>query len=207
MKNIICILALLVSSPLWSQETDMSDFRDDEPELLASWLEGTFTTTGNELRPGTESHQSMRFVRFWDDLPDLLWFYFEHTPIDSPDQPLRQWAISIEDQGEYKMLEFYEFADPEKVLGKSIEALNQIVDIDELYLVDGCEIFLSYDGFAVFGGGTVEQYCELYLNNENHVVFRLEVSENGLNWWETGKDEDEKYMWGTQDKPQAFTKN
>lgn len=207
MKYILFTLALLLSAPMWSQDLDMSDLRDDEPELLAGWLEGSFTTQGHELRPGTESHQTMRFVRFWEDLPNIMWFYFEHTPTDAPNEPIHQWVISIEHQGEHQMFEFYDLADPEIALGKNKAELNEIIDIDELYLVDGCEMFLSYDGFAVFGGGTVEQYCELYQNDESYTKMRLEVSERGLNWWETGMDEDDNYVWGTRDKPQSFTKN
>jgi len=206
MKHFIWIFFFLFTTPIFAQTIDMDDLRDDEPEMLAKWLEGSFTTNGQELQPHLKQHQNMRFVRLWHDLPDL-WFYMEQSHADSPDKPFRQWVFMIEQQGEYQMFEMHTLPDPEAVVGKSAKELESLIDIGELYVVSGCELFLAFDGYAVFSGTSVEQYCELYLEDENHVSLQLHVTNNKLDWWETGKDEDDNYLWGNRDKPQIFTKN
>lgn len=200
MKKLFSILFItLIFGTITAQ--DASELR-----LLGKWLEGSYTTEGQTLQSPRTAHQQMRFVRIWKDLPDP-WFYMEQSDLSTPEKPFRQWVFWVEQQGEHIMLETHILSDTATVAGNlSAAELEKELDFEALELEDGCEIFLTYDGFAVFSGATVQNYCELEIKGSSHVTIRVNVSESQIDWWEYGMKTNEEFLWGSAQDPQMFIK-
>lgn len=179
---------------------------DDEVKLFAKWLEGKYTTEGETVQPPRTEHETMRFVRIWKDLPDL-WIYMEQAHADEPEKPFRQWLFWVEKQGENLMLETNILADTVDLPGNlSAAELEQQLDIDMTEIEKGCEIFMAYDGFAVFSGATVQAYCELEIRGSDYVTIRMNLSETGIDWWEYGMKRGGEFVWGSAHDHQTYRK-
>lgn len=177
-----------------------------EVRLLGKWFEGNYITEGQELIPPRKTHETMRIRRIWKDLPDP-WFYMEQSYHDKPEEPFRQWVFWVEQQGEHIMLETHILSDTATVPGNlSAAEIEKELDFDALELESGCEIFLTYDGFAVFSGATVQNYCELEKMGSTHVTIRMNISESQIDWWELGMKTNEEFLWGSAQDPQMFIK-
>lgn len=199
MRYFILPLILLITLTAQAQ-------RDSEVRLLAKWISGTYTTEGETIVPPRTAHQSMRIVRIWEELDDL-WLYLEQSDLTTPDQPHRQWVFWVDKQGEHLMLEMNLLDDTLKVPGNlPVSELEKYLDIDAMTVADGCEIFLTYDGFAVFSGATVQNYCELSLRDESYITIRMNISENQIDWWEYGMQPGGAFVWGSAENQQAFIK-
>lgn len=202
MKSLLFILSLIFAAPGIAQT--MEGLHDEDPKILAKLLEGTFSTTDTELQPQTEGHQTMRIIRFWKDVPDQ-WYYLERHEAGNPENINRQWVLRAEQQGRHMMIEINKVLNEAEVAGAKDEAaLDEKIDIDELELVSGCELFLTYDGFAVFTGATVEDYCELNLRDEHHVLLEWNITEKKIDWKETGQTAVNEYVWGAQQDAQVY---
>lgn len=198
-------MVLLAPLSLYSQE-DFEEFDEHAEDLgfLAEWLNDTFTTEGETLIAQNEVHQEIRFVPVWEELEDL-WFYMERTPVSAPETPNRQWVFRIEQQGEYLMLEMYHLPKGSEIAGgQSTDDLEAVLDINKLVMESGCEIFLTYDGFAVFGGSTVEEFCELNEHGGHHTQIRMNLTPKKLDWFEADCAPDGTPVWGSLNTAQVY---
>lgn len=202
MKFFLFIIVLMTAGTAVAQS--MEGLHDKDPEILASWLEGTFSTTDTELQAQTEGNQTIRIIRFWKDVPDQ-WYYLERHEAGKPQNINRQWVLRAEQQGRHMMIEINKVLNTDDVAGaKDMAELDEKIDIDELELVSGCELFLTYDGFAVFSGATVEDSCELNLRDEHHVVIEWNITEKKFDWKETGQTAVNEYVWGAKRDAQVY---
>lgn len=177
-----------------------------ELRLLSRWLEGEFTTEGNALIEPRTEHQKMRFVRIWKHLPDP-WFYMEQSNQSNQEEPIRQWIYRLDQQGEHIMLEPHVLPEDFTMAGNlSARDLEKELDFDLMDVEDGCEIFVTYDGFAVFSGATVQNYCELQIDGATHIRIRLNISDSQIDWWEYGMQTNETFLWGSAKDAQEFIK-
>jgi len=199
MKTIFtCLFALFVGA--------MNAQNEGEVRLLADWVVGEYATKGQTLIAPRTSHQTMRFVEIWKDLPDL-WLFMEQSDAISPDEPFRQWVFWVDQQGDNLMLEMYLLDDTLDIPGGlETTELEKYLDIDAMEVEGGCEIFLSYDGFAVFSGATVQNYCELKIRDANYITVRMNITENKIDWWEYGMKPGGEFLWGSAHDPQVFQK-
>lgn len=207
MKKLILPLLLLTTTPCFIQAQDEDVFEHEDDLLyLSEWLVDTYTTEGEELLPQYEEHQIKRFVRIWEDYADH-WFYMERSNVSTPDKPNRQWVFSVEQMGEHMMFELYLLPKGLEVKGGLSQAeLEAILDIDRLRLENGCEMFLNYDGFAVFNGETVEQFCELNEHGGHHTKMRMMLTAKKLDWYEAACDPDDKVLWGSIEEAQIYSR-
>lgn len=177
-----------------------------ELRLLNNWLQGEYTTEGEALIEPRTEHQKMRFVQIWKHLPDP-WFYMEQSHLSNQEEPFRQWVFWVDQQGEHIMLEPYVLPDTTSLPGNlAANEIEKRLDFDVMEVESGCEIFLTYDGFAVFSGATVQNYCELPINGANHVRIRVNISETQIDWWEYGMKTNEEFLWGSAKDAQVFKK-
>lgn len=177
-----------------------------EMRLFSKWISGEFTTENETVQPPRTAHERMRFVRIWKEAPDL-WLFMEQSQIDKPEEPFRQWVFWVEEQGEIMMMELNlltgEVDIPGNLSGAEIE---KHLKIDDLEVERGCELFIDYDGFAVFSGATVQNYCELDIKGASYITIRMNLNDEKIDWWEYGMKPGGEFVWGSATNQQVFNK-
>lgn len=177
-----------------------------EMRLFSKWISGEFTTEGQTLQPPRTAHERMRFVRIWKTSPGL-WLFMEQSQIDKPEEPFRQWVFWVEEQGEIMMMELNLLTDEVSIPGNLSEAeIEKHLKIDDVQVERGCELFIEYDGFAVFSGATVQNYCELEIKEASYITIRMNLSDEKIDWWEYGMRPGGAFVWGSATNQQVFKK-
>lgn len=144
--------------------------------LMGQWIQGDF----NVVSHSSADAKVLCIQQIWEDKTNGLWFYVELQNADNS-QLIEQYILLASDitYGEFS-LDKYIPKKTEKVAGgcENPELLVGLTPFDLSY-IDGCSIFLTYDGFQ-YAGSSNEGTCIANKETGEYKVKEFNLTSNEL---------------------------
>lgn len=202
MKTQITILALValvaVSSAMGQPApgTAKKD-KDIDLEVLAVWLEGSFSSKEQAATDSTYLDIRLRMKRIWHTRTDGYWFVVEQAVATSQDAPYRQRVYQVR-RVEERMIESRTFTwkDPARVIGAWKDTtLVDGLDPSHLALRRGCEVYMQLDAIHFFGS-THGTACTSELRGASYATSEVKIYRDKIVSWDRGYSSDNAQVWG-----------
>lgn len=148
----------------------------EDLELMGQWMLGNYNV---DTHANEEANQ-LCVQRIWEDKTNGVWLYCELQNEDNT-QVIQQYIYLASDitYGEYS-LDKYVPKKPEGLLGgcKNPELFVGLTPFDLSYM-DGCTIFLTYDGFQ-YAGSSNQRTCKENKESVDYKVKEFYLTTNEL---------------------------
>lgn len=198
MIHVVAALLLAVTGVSLSAQTSSSTSKKDiDVEVLATWLEGSFSSQDQAKADTTYLDIRLRMKRIWHARTDGYWFVVEQAVATSQDAPYRQRVYNVR-RVEENMIESRTFTwkDPSRVKG----AWKDTTLVDELSPSDlvvrrGCEVYLQLDAVHYFGS-THGTACSSDLRGASYATSEVKIYRDKIISWDRGFSADNQQVWG-----------
>lgn len=192
--NLFTFILLIGTGPAFTQGVSSRVLE------LAALMEGNFSTTRQSTIDTTYFNIHLHMKRIWPEREDAVWMYVEQVAASTPEKPYRQRVYRLTEVG-YNLFEsvIFEIKDPLRFVGewKSSEA-GKAIDQESLIHRDGCSVFLKKIGDNTYSGSTDSDKCLSDWRGAKYVSSIVNVLKDGLITWDSGFDENGKYLWGAE---------
>ena len=197
--TILAIVAFFAMSSAVAQPATGSTKKDKDVDLdvLATWLEGPFSSTAQATSDSTYLDIRLRMKRIWHTRTDGYWFVVEQAIATSQDAPYRQRVYQVR-RVEERMIESRTFAwkDPARVIGAwkdttLVDGLNP----SNLALHRGCEVYMQLDAIHFFGS-THGTACASELSGVSYVSSEIRIYRDRIISWDRGFSSDNAQVSG-----------
>jgi hypothetical protein len=123
--------------------------------------------------------------------------YVEQTAADTPGEPYRQrlYLIEATDTENRAVSRVFELGGPRSFIGACEDAEGFEIDMDRVLVLEGCDVFLDWDG-SRFVGGTVEDNCGTDFGGATYATSEIELDEALLVSWDRGYNDAGRQVWG-----------
>jgi hypothetical protein len=172
-------------------------------EQLADWLEGSFSSRAQAEADPSYFDIRLRMERIWTDRTDGPWLYVEQARADLLDRPYRQRVYRLSRREDGRLLSaIYTLPEPVSRFAGALDrddgaAIFASLSPDQLTLLDGCTVVLTWDATARrFIGGTEGQGCASTREGARYTTSQIELAEGVLVSWDRGFDETGRQVWG-----------
>ncbi len=198
MIHAVAALLLAVASVSVRAQTTLSTPKKDiDVEVLATWLEGSFSSQDQAKADTTYLDIRLRMKRIWHARTDGYWFVVEQAVATSQDAPYRQRVYNVR-RVEENMIESRTFTwkDPSRVKGawKDTTLVDGLTPSD-LILRRGCEVYLQLDARHYFGS-THGTACSSDLRGASYATSEVKIYRDKIISWDRGFSADNQQVWG-----------
>jgi hypothetical protein len=195
----LLLLAFLLCSPLIAVSAD------DDLELLASHMQGAFSSKKQSEVDTTYFHVVLHMKRIWHDREDGIWLYVEQAMATSPEKPYRQRVYRLRRyEGRFFESAVFTLNAPANVIGgwKDTTLFDALTPSD-LTARKGCEVYLrkTAEGFT---GGTEGMACASDLRGAAYATSEVTITPQFVLSWDRGFDNTGKQVWGATEGPYVF---
>ena len=195
----LLLLLLLFLTPLIAHSAD------EDLDLLAKYMQGTFSSKKQSEVDTTYFHVVLHMQRIWPDRTDGIWLYVEQAMATSPEKPYRQRVYRLRRYEE----RFFESAvftlnAPEPVIGAWKDStVFAALSPSDLPAKRGCEVFLrkTAEGFT---GSTEGMACASDLRGASYASSEVTITPRFVLSWDRGFDNTGKQVWGATEGPYVF---
>lgn len=190
----VVVLATVVAG---AQPKAQSPKKDLDLEVLATWLEGSFSSQAQAAADTTYLDIRLRMKRIWHDRTDGYWFVVEQAVATSQDAPYRQRVYNVR-RVEENMIESRTFTwkDPARVKG-AWKDTTLVADLSptDLVLRRGCEVYMQLDAKHFFGS-THGTACSSDLRGASYATSEVKIYRDKIISWDRGYAADNTQVWG-----------
>jgi hypothetical protein len=172
--------------------------RDEDLELLASWMTGSFSSAEQAAADSSYFDIRLHTARIWAEREDGVWLYVEQSLATQEHRPYRQRVYRLERVAADTLSSTgYMLPGETRFVGawRSPLALSAL-DPDSLEGRDGCTTFLTRVKPLAFRGGTRGDGCESMLRGAAYETAEATVTPDGLLTWDRGFDRAGAQVWG-----------
>ncbi len=198
MINIVAALLLLLAGASASSQTASSTTKKDvDLEVLAAWLEGSFSSQAQAAGDSTYFDIRLRMKRIWYDRTDGYWLVVEQAMATSQDAPYRQRVYNVR-RVEENMIESRTFTwmDPARVIGAWKDTtLVDGMSPSDLVPRRGCEVYMQLDARHFFGS-THGTACSSELRGASYATSEVKIYRDRIISWDRGFSSDNVQVWG-----------
>lgn len=193
MKNLFAILLITITLQSYAQ-TD-----DETLNELVEWMTGSFSSEEQASKNEDYYHIQLHMQPIWPDASsNEVYMYVEQASVETPNEPYRQRVYHLYkvDEDMYAS-DVYALPTPEKYIG-AYKLENPLSELQPRDLIkrNGCTVFLEYDGFASFSGGTEGKNCESSLRGASYATSEVSVMDGKIISWDQGFDAYDLQVWG-----------
>lgn len=198
MIHVVAVLLLAVASAsVHAQTASSTPKKDIDVEVLATWLEGSFSSQLQAKADTTYLDIRLRMKRIWHARTDGYWFVVEQAVATSQEAPYRQRVYNVR-RVEENMIESRTFTwkDPSRVKGawKDTTLVDGLTPSD-LVLRRGCEVYLQLDAMHYFGS-THGTACSSDLRGASYATSEVKIYRDRIISWDRGFSADNQQVWG-----------
>lgn len=212
MKRFLIIAVLIIITGRLSAQVEINDNSEkrgvDDLILLASYMQGTFTSEEQSKKDTTYFNIVLRMKKIWKDRTDGIWFYVEQAVATSESKPYRQrvYRLLRTNEGAIESA-VYTIADAMKYAGEwKNESPLETLEPADLTQRKNCSVFLTRNDDNTFSGSTRGKDCESDLRNAKYATSEVIISSEGMTSWDRGYDEKDKQVWGAVKGGYVFKK-
>ncbi|MEX1363621.1 MAG: chromophore lyase CpcT/CpeT [Nannocystaceae bacterium] len=175
-------------------------------EELWGLMQGSFSSRAQAQADPEYFDIRLHMMPIWTDREDARWLYVEQAVAVAPAEPYRQrvYQVAAGEDGTivsavYTIDEPLRFAlawqDPTK-----LDALT----VDDVARKDGCEVVLRKQSEGTYAGSTGERSCPSDLRGASFATSEVVISEQGVDSWDRGYDDEGQQVWGAEKGGYAF---
>ncbi len=191
----VCITLFTLTSGL--AQTSTSGKKDLDLEVLATWLEGSFSSQEQAAADTTYLDIRLRMKRIWYERTDGYWLVVEQAVATSQDAPYRQRVYNVR-RVEENMIESRTFTWKDAARVKGAWKDTTLVDglgPSDLVLRRGCEVYLQLDARHYFGS-THGTACASDLRGASYATSEVKIYRDKIISWDRGFSSDNQQVWG-----------
>lgn len=186
----------------FGQDKEASPF-----DLLASYMQGTFSSI-EQAKSDTDYFEiELEMVRFNTEAKDGVWLYVEQATAAKKEKPYRQRVYHVEQVDANTFTStimsinggaawYGAFAQPEKLKGLSLDSLQAL---------EGCAITLTYKDGA-FTGSTDGRKCANAWGKATYATSEVTISPGLMVSWDRGYNDAGEQVWGAEKGGYRFVK-
>lgn len=121
--------------------------------------------------------------------------YIEQAITSSLGAPYRQRLYVLSQDGDTYVSSIYTLDDEASAVGLCAEDTLGVFTPQDVDLKPGCEVKMTWNGEA-FEGGTDIGTCASDLNGSTYATSEVVITENRIDSWDRGYDENDNQVWG-----------
>ena len=212
MKNYLFVILFFLSLGSLNAQIEIpnqnENVEEDGLSLLASYLQGSFSSEEQSLRDTTYFNIILHMKRMWHERTDGIWIYAEQASASSADKPYRQrvYRLTQLPDGSFESAVFT-FPDPLKYAGdwksdKPLEDLNP----SKLSPRTGCSVLLVKNDDGSFTGSTKGKGCESDLRSAKYATSVVTITKDEMISWDRGFNDNDQQVWGASKGGYIFKK-
>lgn len=200
----LALLPLLVAC---GDKGDPSDTAEDSiVPTFFSYLRGTFDSS--EQAAADPTYYDITLQMCPASVPDLGEYvlYVEQSVTGSNPYRQRLYVLSPGDPPDTSAVSsIYEFNDPDPFIGFCGTGSTEGITVDAAYLLEGCDVTVTWDGQA-FTGGTGNGTCLTDYNGATYTTSEVTLDAEKLTSWDRGYNDADEQVWGAVDGPYIFVR-
>ena len=180
---------------------------DSELDLLAGWMEGSFTSEQQSINDSDYYNISLEMKKIWEDRKDGYWLYVEQAVSEMKEKPYRQRIYHlISEDGKIKSC-IYSLPSEKNYIGawKTPGVFNNL-NPDSLEIKEGCDVFIRRLDESTFIGSTNGRNCISTRRGAAYATTEVTITKDCLISWDRGFDNEDVYVWGAEKGGYIFKK-
>lgn len=178
----------------------------DHAEIVAIWLEGSFSTSVQAEMDSNYEALFMEACRL--QIPELgsRVLYVEQTILGAANRVQSQKLYSIDEEGNrVAMRSFAMRPELEAALVGACDAPEAAeIDLAMVAKADACTLWITPEGEDQYGGGTVGTECTTPMDGVDYETAYIVVEPLGIELWERGWNSEDRQVWGPENGPYQF---
>jgi CpeT protein len=205
-----CILVIAVCSISWQCSRALSaKTADKDLSLLVQYMVGDFSSLEQSRKDSAFFDIRLHIRPIWTSDAGNHWLYVEQATAAAESKPYRQRIYKVEREGRkgFKSI-VYTLPDQAKWAGKynTPEAFD-VLKPSELFLREGCTVFLEKQKNGSFTGSTRGTGCESNLRGAKYATSTVTITNKMLLSWDQGFNEKGEQVWGATKGGYEFVKH
>lgn len=176
-------------------------------ELLAEWMEGSFTSKVQSTEDDRFLNVSLN-MRTIASTDETVLIYVEQALASKPESPYRQRVYRLSKRGAVFISETLEMENPRRFVGAwKTPSLLKAIPSDSLISKSGCTVFLVWNNAGYFEGKTEDQRCESKINGASFATSEVKIYSDRVESWDRGFSLAGNQVWGSKFGAYVFTRH
>jgi len=176
---------------------------------VARRLAGSFSSAAQAAQDPDFLDIRLHMAVIWPDRADGPWLYVEQAAAAAQERPYRQRVYRLVGRhgGEVESI-VYELPDDPLRYAGAWKLPNPLADIrpEQLKLRQGCSVLLARRPDGGFEGSTQGRGCPSSLRGAAYATSHVRLTDNTLESWDRGFDDNDVQVWGATKGPYVFTR-
>ena len=170
-------------------------------------MQGSYNSEAQANADSTYFNISLHMYPIWDSVPGNF-LYVEQALNSKQDQPYRQRIYQLRRQDDSTFTSYiYKFPnDSLYVFGWKRPELFDSLSLNDLDLLEGCEVSLKHLGDSHYKGATGYRTCSSVLYGASYATSEVEILSDKVISWDRGFDSTGAHIWGAEFAGYVFDK-
>lgn len=169
-------------------------------------MQGSFDSKAQAERDSAFYAISLHMHQVWPERGHFL--YVEQALASMQEKPYRQRIYQLKAEGDEVASYVYKLPADSLWIGKWREPASfETLILEDLDLLEGCEVRLTRLDADHFKGATGDQTCPSSLYGASYAQSEVEVTEGRVVSWDRGFDADGNHIWGAEKGGYEFVKS
>ena len=169
-------------------------------------MQGSFDSKAQAERDSAFYAISLHMHQVWPERGHFL--YVEQALASMQEKPYRQRIYQLKAEGDEVASYVYKLPADSLWIGKWREPASfETLILEDLDLLEGCEVRLTRLDADHFKGATGDQTCPSSLYGASYAQSEVEVTEGRVVSWDRGFDAEGNHIWGAEKGGYEFVKS